>query len=175
MYSLLRAHSDCDRTFYCLKTMLIMIALKQRWNFTRQYSVPRTAKGQRDLLLSDRGTGAGLQCKQCPPLPLGWAGASCPSLLLLPGTCSRVCHSCEHPCKASTAAVGSAESCWNTTPSQDDPTLSCFHPTGELSWPAERAAGTFLTAPHLSLLWCLVPPGVQFAEGVSGIGVVFCS
>lgn len=155
--------------------MLIMIALKQRWNFTRQYSVPRTAKGQRDLPLSDRGTGAGLQCKQCPPLPLGWAGACCPSLLLLPGTCSRVCHSCEHPCKASTAAVGSAESCWNTTPSQDDPTLSCFHPTGELSWPAERAAGTFLTTLHLSLLWCLVPPSVQFAEGESVIGVVFCS
>lgn len=68
--------------------MLIMAALKQWWNFTRQYSVPRTAKGQRDLPLSDGGTGAGLQCKQCSPLVLGWPGVSCPSLLLLPGTCS---------------------------------------------------------------------------------------
>lgn len=133
MYSLLRAHSDCDRTFYCLKTMLIMAALKHCWNFTRQYSVPRTAKGQRDLPLSDWGTGAGLQCKQCPPLPLGWAEVSCPSLLLLPGTSSRASHSSEHLCKASTAAAGCAESCCNTAPSLDDPTLSCFHPTGELS------------------------------------------
>lgn len=133
LYLLLWAHSDCHRTFYCLRTMLIMVALKQCWNFTRQYSVPRTANWQRDLPLSDRGTGADLQCKQCPLLQLGWAGVSCPSLLLFPGTCSRVCHSSKHLCKARTAVVGCAESCCHTAPSQGDPTPSCFHPSGEPS------------------------------------------
>lgn len=119
MYSLLSSHSNCDRTFYCPKTMPRVAALTQHCNFTRQYSVPRTARWVRDLPLSVRGTGADLQHA---PLRLGWAA--------LPLPLSRSCPSVH---RGSAPAFGCAESCCNTDPSRAHLTLSCFRLTGEPS------------------------------------------
>lgn len=129
VYSLLSSHSDCDRTFYCLKTMLIMLALKQQCNFTRRYSVPRTVKWLRDLPLSGRGTGADLQRKQHLLLRLGWVGLSCLSLFPLSGNCTRVRHSSQHLCKASAPAFGCA------TPSRKAKTSGRAHTASDRPLP----------------------------------------
>lgn len=71
MYSLLSSLNGYGGTFYCLKTMLIiMVALKRRYNFTRWYPLPRTVTWPRDLPLSGAGTGADLQREQRPSLRL---------------------------------------------------------------------------------------------------------
>ena len=167
VYSLLSSHSDCDRTFYCLKTMLLMVALKRHGSFTRRYSVPRTAKWLRDLPLSEWGTGADLQRKQHPPLRLGWAASP---RSRFPGAAPGFVTA------ASALAFGCAESCRNAAPSRGCLTLRCVHPTGEPSTsnthlpprPGEpkRLGGhtPLLATPYLLLLPCLAPPGMQVAQ-----------
>lgn len=122
-----------------------------------------------------------LTCSASSALRSGWAGLPCLSPLPLSRSCAGTCHSSERLCKASAPVFGCAESCRDTAPSQGDPTLSCFRLTGE---PSASISGSrngwegdtpLLAAPYLPLLWCLAPPGMQFAEGELGTGLVLCS